>query len=245
MAANEEGDETAPRGNEWEVVSLTASAYAAAPGPEQISLSPDSQGSLGGMNVIEASNPMFVSTHFIFPPSQHENLPLEPEINDDEGTEFGIPLVVAEEGGESENVSMEELMSDFDEKDNKLSASGVEFEKDDVFAKEKSISRCAEFQSSHFEATTDKFDTAAEGDVPLLQDNPSDSGENYDCRDLPCEAWWKRRAVTLYAQAKETNSFWSIFVAATVMGVVIIGHRWHQERWQVLQLKGQAGVSDH
>lgn len=72
--------------------------------------------------------------------------------------------------------------------------------------------------------------------VILLQDNPSDSGESYDC-----EAWWKRRAV----KQRETNSFWSIFVAATVMGVVIIGHRWHQERWQVLQLRGQAGVSDH
>lgn len=247
MATNEEGDETAPRVNEWEVVSLTASAYAAAPGPEQVNLSPDSQG--------EASNPMFVSSHFVFPPIQHENLPVEPEYS-----VKSIPLLAAEEGRKSdvkdeENVSMEELMSDFDEEGNKLSASSVEFEKDDVFGKEKSISRFAEFQLSHFEATMDKFVTVAEGNVPLLQDNPSDSGsvnfekpsegENYDCSDLPCEAWWKRRAVTLYAQAKETNTFWSIFVAATVTGLVIISHRWHQERWQVLQLKGQSGVSDH
>lgn len=257
MAANEEGDETAPRGNEWEVVSLTASAYAALPGPEHASLSHDSQGSLGGENEIEASNPMFVSSHFVFPPSQHENLPVEPEyseINDGMDDEFDIPPLVAEEGGKSDVKDEENVISNkfpgiliFDEKGNTLSASSADFKKDVVFGKEKTISSSAEFQSIHFEATTDKFNTVAEGEWTDDVDNTSDSGyvnfekptegENYDCSDLPCEAWWKRRAVTLYAQAKETNTFWSIFVAATVMGLVIIGHRWQQERWQVLHLK--------
>ncbi|KAF5180981.1 hypothetical protein FRX31_029430, partial [Thalictrum thalictroides] len=31
---------------------------------------------------------------------------------------------------------------------------------------------------------------------------------------LPCEAWWKRQAASFYAQAKEANTFWSVFVAA-------------------------------
>ncbi|KAH6835727.1 hypothetical protein C2S53_019390 [Perilla frutescens var. hirtella] len=239
-----EGDEIAPRGNEWEVVSLTASAYAAAPGRQQSDMSHDSQGNLGGENKVEASNPMFMSSHFVFPPSQHENLPLEPEyseINDDMGDEF-------QEGGKSdvkdeENVKIEELM--FDERGNSLSDSSAKFQK------EKSVSSSAEFQSSHFEATMDKFNTVMDGeltgDIPLPQDGASDSGflnlekstdgENYDCSDLPCEAWWKRRAITLYSQAKETNTFWSIFIAAAVMGLVIIGHRWHQERRQGLNLK--------
>ncbi|KAH6775719.1 hypothetical protein C2S52_013280 [Perilla frutescens var. hirtella] len=238
-----EGDEIAPKGNEWEVVSLTASAYAAVSGHQQGDLSHDSQGNFGGGNKVEASNPMFMSSHFVFPPSQHENLPLEPEyseINDDKGDEF-------EEGGkpdvkDKENVKIEELM---------LSDGSADFQKDVVFDKETSVSSSAEFQSSHFEATTDKFNTVVEGEftghMPLLQDNASDSGflnfekptegKNYDCSDLPCEAWWKRRAITLYSQAKETDTFWSIFIAAAVMGLVIIGHRWQQERRQVLHLK--------
>lgn len=46
MADNEEGEATTSRGNEWEVVSLTASAYAAAPGPKGIETSDDGKSNL-------------------------------------------------------------------------------------------------------------------------------------------------------------------------------------------------------
>ncbi|EPS69475.1 hypothetical protein M569_05298, partial [Genlisea aurea] len=51
------------------------------------------------------------------------------------------------------------------------------------------------------------------------------------------KSWWKKKAVWVYSQAKEANAFWSIFVAAAVMGLVMLGHRWQQERWQAFQLK--------
>lgn len=255
MAANEEGDETAPRGNEWEVVTLTASAYAAAPGPEQVDLNHDSQGKLGGQNVAEASNTMFMSSHFVFPPSQHENLPLEPElsvkndVSDVKGGEFDVHQLAAEERGKSDvkddnNASIKDLMSDkfpevlmFDEKGNTVLGSSADFQKDVIFDKEKSVSSSTEFQSSHFEATDD---------TPFPQDSSSDSRFlNFQKpSDLPCEAWWKRRVVPLYCQAKEASSFWSIFITAAVMGLVIIGHQWQQERRQVLHLKWHSGVSD-
>jgi len=44
---------------------------------------------------------------------------------------------------------------------------------------------------------------------------------------LPCGAWWKRGVDSLCAHAKETSAFWSIFVAAAVMGLVVLGQRWH------------------
>ncbi|XP_042481130.1 ATG8-interacting protein 2-like [Macadamia integrifolia] len=55
--ANNEGQEASSRGNEWEVVSLTASTYSAAPGPKRVD---DDKGN-----------------EFI-----HENPPLEPEKNE-------------------------------------------------------------------------------------------------------------------------------------------------------------------
>ena len=78
-----------PRGNEWEVVSLTSSAYAASPGPYNV----DSRDAArkfdhayyGG----DTSRDLFMSDHFVFPPSQHEDLPL-----DDDDDEFDISIVV-------------------------------------------------------------------------------------------------------------------------------------------------------
>ncbi|XP_011098237.1 ATG8-interacting protein 1 isoform X3 [Sesamum indicum] len=218
MADNEEGGEAAPRGNEWEVVSLTASAYAAAPGPQQVESINDNQDD-GGKSALK----------------------------------------------DEENVSIRELMTDefpgiqiFDDKGNRLSASGAYFEKDVVFDKEKNIYNTTEFSSFHCESTIPKSDTVEEGgetDYSLVPEDHGldsgvsnfqkpDEGEKYDAGGLPCEAWWKRRAVSLYAHAKEANTFWSIFVAAAVMGLVIIGHHWQQERWQVLHLKWQFGISD-
>lgn len=144
-----------------------------------------------------------------------------------------------------ENASIKDLMSDkfpeilmLADKGNALLASSADVQKGVIFDKEKSVSSSAEYQSSHFEATDD---------IPLPQDSASDSRFlNFQKpSDLPCEAWWKRRAVSLYAQAKEANSFWSIFITAAMMGLVIIGRQWQQERRQILHLKWPSGVTDH
>lgn len=273
MADNEEGKETAPKGTEWEVVSLTASAYAAAPGPQQVDSSQDSQSKLGGENEAETSSAMFMSSHFVFPPSQHENLPLEPEYNEihnEKGSEDDISQLVKEEGVKSdvkdeENATIKGLVSDefpgiqvFDEKCNTLSVSGADFGKDVAFDKVQSIYSTTEFSSFDSETTMDKSNNIGEGEgtddsiepldraldsgLPNLQ-KPIE-GDKYDGADLPCEAWWKRRAFSLYAHAKEANTFWSVFIAAAVMGLVIIGHQWQQERWRVLHLKWQFGIND-
>lgn len=217
---NEEGDEAPPRGNEWEFVNLTASAYAASP----VDLN---HGNSVGENEIEASDPMFVSGHFVFPPSRHKNLPPEPqnsEMNDVECGEFDVPqLNAGEERGKSDDndASFVELMSDkfpgdpvLDEISNTLLASSADFQEDLIVDKEE------ESAESHEDS---RFLSCEE--------------EKFDCEEVPCEAWWKRRAVSLFSQAKEANSFWSVFITAAVMGIVIIGHHWNKKRWHVLQIK--------
>lgn len=267
MADNEEGEKTTSRGNEWEVVSLSASAYAAAPGPEKVELNDNDEGNTIGMEEAETSRAMFMSGHFVFPPSQHENLPLEPEnieIEDIRGIEVIFPELEAEEDGRSdtkddENWSIKGLgepdefpgIQFFDEKGNRLQ--GV-----NLIEKEQSPCSASEFSSFHGETTgggsptydeqtviphpVERLEGNLDSDISQLP-KPANK-DKYDKSDPPCEGWWRRRACSLYAQAKEANAFWSIFVAAAVMGLVILGQRWQQERWQALQLKWQVSVND-
>lgn len=279
MVDNGEGEETASRGNEWEVVSLTASAYAAAPGPKEIDLNDDDKG-----NNIEAetSSAMFLSGHFVFPPSQHENLPVEPaniEIHDEHGGEDVVSELNAEEGGRSagkdeENWDIKGLnvtdefpgIQFFNEKGNGMSIHGREFDQGTTLQgltlvdKELNVYAPANFSSFQNETSIggstaydentfipESIDPSEQG-VDLPADTPAspDRSKNnkYDESNLPCGAWWKRRAVCLYSHAKEAKAFWSVFIAAAVMGFVIIGQRWQQERWQVLQHKWQFSIND-
>ncbi|MCD7464812.1 hypothetical protein HAX54_053446 [Datura stramonium] len=237
MENNEEGEEITPSRNEWEVVSLTLSAYAAAP---------DSR--------------------------QRENAALQPdndEILSDQGSEDAIPEFNADKGVNSDThevstktkgVSME-FPGDqmFDEKVSILSLSGAEFEEDVVLMdKEQNFFSSTTYSSFHSEelmgvpASTEESNMLAEPVEPFHQG--IDSGisnfpkahdeDNDDAENLPCQAWWKRQAVSLVSHAKDANTFWSVFIAAAVVGLVVIGQRWQLERWQVLQMKWQFGGHD-
>ncbi|KAM7488687.1 hypothetical protein LguiB_026171 [Lonicera macranthoides] len=278
MADNEERELITSRGNEWEVVSLTASAYAAAPGPKQVELNDDDKEKPDGEDNGETSQAMFLSRHFDFPPNQPENMPLEPEnieiCNEQSGDNASLELV-AEEGGGSDfkddgNWNTKCLTDDFmriqlfDEKGDKLSISGTKFdegmalERLDLADKEQSIFNTMEFSTLNSEATMGGSTTVGDNRVVTEPIEPSDEGlDSYlphlqkpvdkdkdDGSELPCEGWWKRRAASLYTHAKETNAVWSIFIAAAVMGLVILGQRWHQEKRKDLQLKWEFGIND-
>lgn len=64
----------------------------------------------------------------------------------------------------------------------------------------------------------------------------NEESEN-DGSDVPSEAWWKRHAMSLYNNAKKGNTFWSVFVAAAVMGIVILGQQRQREKMHFQQLK--------
>ncbi|XP_047955065.1 ATG8-interacting protein 1-like isoform X2 [Salvia hispanica] len=272
MADNEEAKEIGPRGNEWEVVSLTASAYAAAPGPEPVDSSEDSIMMLD-KHEGETSNAMFMSGHFVFPPNQHENLPIEPEFNEvdsekggeDDVSQLGIEDRVKSDPKDEDSATIEGLMTEefpgiqvLDIKGNTLSLGGADLGKDMAFDKAQSIYTPSEFSLLNSETamgisnnsgdgagtddSVEPLDASVDPDLPNFQ--KAVEGGKYDDADLPCEAWWKRRALSVYAHAKEANTVWSIFLAAAVMGLVIIGHQWQHERWQILQRRIQFGIND-
>ncbi|OIS99465.1 PREDICTED: ATG8-interacting protein 1-like [Nicotiana attenuata] len=274
MANNAKGEENTPRGNEWEVVTLTKSVYAAAPGPKQVDLVDDNSAEY----VAETSDPMFMSGHFVLPQNQHEDSAFQPdndEILNGQGGKDASPEFVADKGVNSDIyeestktkvLSTMEFPGDqiFDEKGSILSACGAEFEEDAVLQglglvdKEQNFFDAPTYNSFHDEepmggsASTEESNIVAEPVEPFHQG--IDSGmsnfpkakdeDNYDAENLPCQAWWKRQAVSLIAHAKDANAFWSIFIAAAVMGLVVIGQRWQLERWQVVQMKWQFGGND-
>ncbi|EPS59434.1 hypothetical protein M569_15376, partial [Genlisea aurea] len=67
--------------------------------------------------------------------------------------------------------------------------------------------------------------------------NLDDADDDDDDDDDASESWWRRRAFAFYELVRNADPFWSVVVAATLMGVVIIGQRWHQDKPQLLQLK--------
>ncbi|XP_004306770.1 PREDICTED: uncharacterized protein LOC101296319 [Fragaria vesca subsp. vesca] len=278
MADNEEGEESTGRGNGWEVVSLTASAYAAAPGPQEVELSNDDESGRDG-ELAETSRALFMSGHFVFPPNQHENLPLEPEKSEVEDVKVqkdAVDEIKIEEGGrsrgkEEENLTLKGLdVSDefagiqfTKEKDNRYPIGGTEFGEGTALEglhfddNEQAVYGAAKFG---FDGETVLRGSSTYGDntdIPGITE-PSEQGldlsgdtcqsprpmkdDKFDGSDLPCGAWWKRRAYSLYSHAKEANACWSIIVAAAVMGLVILGQRWQNEGWQALQQKWQSSV---
>lgn len=276
MADNEEGTEPTSRGNEWEVVQLTASAYAAAPGPKGDESIHQEKGSKIDDSEAETSEALFMSRHFAFPPSQHENLPIEPgkleNQKENKGGEDMLAEDHLEERGEFEqkeddnwnikglDVPLELPGMDqvFEEKRSRFSVHGSEFEAAALHGYDSAgeqniygsvhdgttVDESAEYEQSVnsglVDASVDYIDPSSDGSqsVKLGKEDIDDGSE------LPCRAWWKRRMASLCAHAKETNAFWSVFIAAAVMGLVMLGQRWQQERWQVLQQRWQLSLSD-
>ncbi|XWS46110.1 hypothetical protein CRYUN_Cryun14cG0035300 [Craigia yunnanensis] len=275
MADNEEREENTPRGNEWEVVSLTASAYDAAPGPKEVETKDYSKGDSQEEEEAETAHALFMSGHFVSATSELENLPLEPSEPDNSSEHVGkdmVPESGVEEGGRSRTKEEEDWtlkgldvhedfpgMQFFDKNNGTEFEEGTTLQGLDLIDKDQSLYSAATFSSFHTEealggSTTYGEDTAVSELIEASEQGlcfPADTPQSpkplqddkYDGSGLPCEAWWKRKAVSLYAHAKEANAVWSIFIAAAVTGLVILGQRWHQERWQALQLKWQFSIN--
>lgn len=281
---HEDCEEPTPRGNEWEVVSLTASAYAAAPGPRGNESIYQEKGTIVSEDEeAETSRALFMSGHFVFPPSDHENLPIGPlnieNPKGDKGVEDVVQMIEQKEGKskqkQGEDWGIEGLnvpeefpgIQLFDQKgDRKLSIHDSGFDEAvnlhglNVDDKGQDVYGAANFSSFH--SGTTLGGSAAFGETAIINelieqsDHEEDSSslisqslesgkeEELDDSKLPCGAWWKRRVASLCAQAKDTNAFWSIFVTAAVMGLVLLGQRWQQERWQVLQQRWQLTLND-
>ncbi|KAL8495215.1 hypothetical protein ACS0TY_019392 [Phlomoides rotata] len=199
MSENNEGDDIARKGNEWEVVALTESAYAAAPGSQQNIRDDSHISSIEDYNA-ETANAMFMSGHFGLSASLHENMPLEPEYKEK-----------------------------YHEKSHDHDAPQLTEEKSDTKHEE----------NLHIEGliANESLDDAVSPRSNVHKDIEEDKSSEQP--NLPCELWWRKQAFSVYGHLKNANPYWSVVVAATVMGLVIIGHRWQQEKPQVFQLKSQ------
>lgn len=56
-------------------------------------------------------------------------------------------------------------------------------------------------------------------------------------QDRASEIWWNKQAALRGVHGRQANTYWSIALAAAVMGLVILGHRWQYERRQNQQLR--------
>ncbi|CAH9098139.1 unnamed protein product [Cuscuta epithymum] len=263
MASNENKESDA-RGNEWEVVSLTASEYAAGDG-------------LKGCEEYEAetSSALFMSRHFAFPPStQLEYLQPQPgksEILIEKAVERD-EFVSTDGGGRIDEKTEEHLKS----KEADFPGMHIFYETGDLAHGEAEVIGATTPEGSYWVDKEPKlYDTGAHssslqgeknmfgGSIVLDESSATSNAtlsesvpqqadisgfpneKKHDGDDhLPCQAWWKRQSVSLIAHAKEANTFWSVFIAAAVMGLVIIGQCWQHERWLQLKWQNLGGVHD-
>lgn len=268
MADNEKGgEETSPRGVDWEVVSLTASAYAAAPGPGP---RPDELDPTNGnkekenTTEFESSDELFMSHHFVFPQSEHENLPLEADVSEIHSGQEGhnVNISVADNANKFDNSDEGKFQTEYNddmqsveyyEKGSRSYAYDIGLDEEGkVFAQPNLIvidqDMLVDSVSESFHSGVHGTECEKEEPLNMNADSPryptNTNGNGHNGSNLPCQAWWKRHAISLYNRAKDANAVWSVVVAAAVMGLVIIGRRWQQDKWQVHQIKWRFSITD-
>nr|CAD1835822.1 unnamed protein product [Ananas comosus var. bracteatus] len=208
------------RGTDWEVVSLTASTYAAAPGPKDLDTVDERKEKDVSKSERGSSSDLFMSEHFVFPPSEHENLPIVPDYSEIHSESEGRQVA-----GDVATVHETEF---FDEG--------------------KGLPEGEELNLVGEEEFTLANDDSDESDEPSQQgESPTkhakkDEDDKYCGSGLPCESWLQRHATCLYRHAKETTTLWSVVVAAALVGLVILGQKWHHEKLQLHQLKWRFNV---
>ncbi|KAK8944378.1 hypothetical protein KSP39_PZI008668 [Platanthera zijinensis] len=255
--ADEERDinETNTRGTDWEVVSLTASAYAAAPGPQRFD--PEEQHKNQELSKTEqdGSEAMFMSKHFVFPqepeclPSDHYHGEIHKNCLDDE--KFSEPHKFNKDKGKIDSVSelfdtghsFSDHSMDFGDGKQEQDLKIVEKEHD-LFVTPIYSNLDEAFMSSPLvyegisELAEPRNPSPEKSDYPSWHSHGYEPHEEDDEKcDESHEAWWKKRAMSVYNHAKGTNTFWSIFVVVAMAGFVILGQRWRREKSYFQQFK--------
>lgn len=252
------------QGTDWEFVSLTASTYAAAPDPQ--GFDPVAQHINQEFNKTEqdCNEALLMSKHFVVPqgpgnlPSEHYSSEIYKEqiLNVEK---FSEPCKFNKEKGKIDSDS------DLFDTGHTLSDHNMEFGDGKQEEDPKTLKKeHALFLSPNYNNFVEEVDM----NLPVVHDDITDfveprnlSPENFDYPSLPThdckpneenhercdeshEAWWKKRAISVYNNAKGTNTFWSIFVAVAVAGLVILGQRWQREKSYFQQFKWKFGGTD-
>ncbi|XP_020588811.1 ATG8-interacting protein 2-like isoform X2 [Phalaenopsis equestris] len=250
-------NEANTRGTDWEVVSLTASTYAAAPGPQGFDPTMQHKKDELNKNEQECSETMFMSKHFDVASQEPKKLPAE---------NYYGEIYNVEEVTEPEKSYKYKSKSDSnnDLHGSQLFGIGRSLSDCDISVgdeKQEKDLKMAEKEHDFFVSPNNSsFDNVANVSLPVIHDdisdlavtrNPSEEKLDYSWREDGCkpneddnesyddssESWWKKRAISVYNHAKGTNTFWSIFVAVAVAGLVFLGQRWRREKSQFQQFK--------
>lgn len=255
MADEEKGSQgTCSDAVEWEVVSMTASIYAAGPGPVDFAPPCESKD-----KEKDSSAPLFMSSHFVFPPMEHEGL----ESKDKNELENKFKETDANPDNDNCNpmskTLKESLISEleslhgiqFYEKDNDLSVGNIDssegkaLQEMSLVLDEQVLPASEIFHDFHAETgISGDSHCSLQADKLKSSYSPNREENTSERHDIPCGTWWKRHAVTLYNHAKEANTFWSVLVAAALVGLAILGHRKRAAKPELQQLKLHFGPSD-
>ncbi|CAM8923835.1 unnamed protein product [Rhodiola kirilowii] len=234
MAERGEGEEIAPRGNDWEVVSLTASAYAADPGPKAVEEIVGDKQSTYEEDKVETSQSqaMFMSGHFVFPVKQPKDVLVGPEVDN-----FEVPKEhKVEELGSVQTSDGIDGSVDDDEDKRGLALTVDNLEADDgLEGKDNAIGTgSAEVQVSTTQSAPGIVEPRQSIHDSSLETDGTASKQVKDKKkvrpSVPCGPWWKKQAASLYDHVKEANPLWPIVIAAAVMGLAVLGQRWQQRK---------------
>lgn len=261
-------EQTSPRGNDWEVVQLTASAYAAAPAPRRSEPSEEAEAKKYGTKGDDSAAALLMSGHFSVSQSEVESLLIGADIKGPH-KELCSQDAVSNEGDEEkyQETCKHKLEGDLPsipslDKGKNVSLGDMEFDDGKALqgmslVGEESVGFSSPIYSS-IEAEKDLGQSATESrnekkteESTLHIVNPKtgsskvvSSGEqNKPDGSGPRDAWWKKKILSLYKNAKESNNFWPIVAAAAaaaagLVGLAYFGHRWHKGKLQ-LQLGKQ------
>lgn len=265
-------EQTSPRGNDWEVVQLTASAYAAAPAPRRPEPSEEAEAKKYGTKGGDSAAALLMSGHFSVSQCEVESLLIGAD-SKEPPKELCSQDAVSNDGDEAkyQETCKHKLEGDLPsipslDKGKNVSLGDMEF--DDAKALqgmslvgEESVGFSSPIYTS-IEAEKDLGRSAMESRNEKKTEEPTlhivnpktgsskvvSSGEqNKPDGSGPRDAWWKKRILSLYKNAKESNNFWPIVAAtaaaAALVGLAYFGHRWHKGKLQ-LQLGKQPPSSN-
>lgn len=236
MEPGQSGTEQAsPRGNDWEVVQLTASAYAAAPAPRKPEPSDEAEAKRYGAKGDDLAAGLLMSGHFSVSQSEVESLLVgadtkEPPPKDKEEPcehtkllEDDVPTIPFDDG-------------------KALKGMGLVGEEPAGFSSPvySSITESRSDKRSEEPTTLHSLNPVTGSTKVVSPDEQSEpaAGSGSGSGSGPREAWWKKQLLSLYRNAKESKHLWPIVATtAALVGLAYLGRRWHKGRLHFQLLK--------
>lgn len=254
-------EQTSPRGSDWEVVQLTASAYAAAPAPRRPEPSEEAEAKkYGTKGDDDSAAALLMSGHFSVSQNEVESLLIGTDSKESQKELFSQ---VAVSGDEKYQETCKHKLEDdlpsipsFD-KGKSVSLGDMEFGDGKALqgmslVGEEPVGFSSPVYSS-IEAEKDLSWSATESrnekkteEPPLHNLNPisgspkvvSSGDQSKPDGSGPRDAWWKKQLLSLYKNAKESNNFWPIVAAAAALvGLAYFGRRWHKGKLQLQSVR--------